>query len=801
VSGVLTRKVFRDLARSGWQYASIALMVALGVAFLIGAYSVYECLKFSYAGSYERLAFEDFSIRFHSAPPRVAQEVARLPGVKAVEGRLVEETALEIEGKSGAQMVGRIIAIPTKRPLRLNRLHLVSGRELRSGTSREVLLESNFAKYHKLSPGVRVIAVRGRSRLPLRVAGVVQSDEYLYVVRSKQDLISMPDTFGVLFMDEEAMGTLFGEPGTINEIHATVTRPELRAAAMRSAARLLRRYDPEAPVPREEQPSYQMLAQDVQGFRSYAVLFPLLFLGVAAVSVYSMLMRAVFAQRPVIGLFRSLGLSKGQVVRHYLGGTLVIGALASLAGCALGLWVGDALSRYYMTQVEVPFPDFRVRWGVTIVGFIVGTATCVLAGWVPARRAAGIRPAEAMRPVTPAFGRRSVRIDAVLPGLSTLGRIPFRNVFRQPRRTLSTLIGVVSGMCLMITATGLLNSMDVAIEELVGTSFGYDVRADFYEYQSRRVVASVRSWPGVLWAEGELELPVDIRHGGITYSALLNGLEPGTRLRKLKDDRGNAIALPSQGAIFGPTIKSRLGLRLGDRVEIALPEPLTPEKSTWRTVAVAGFNDEAIGTQAYMLRSEVERLFRRDLDLPANAITSVLVKTAPGDVPQVRKKLLDLPYAGSALAMETTRKMVQDLVKQMNLYVSIMELFGVALAFATVFNMITVNVLERQAEIATLRTLGVGRGQIGRLVAVENFAVALIGILLGLPISNGFVHLFWRASMSEAQDLFTFDVVILPETYVRAAALILIVAALSLVPSLRVVQRLDLARAVKERST
>ncbi|HRF59816.1 MAG TPA: FtsX-like permease family protein [Fimbriimonadaceae bacterium] len=800
MSGVLARKIVREVFRSIGQYASVACLVTLGVAFLVGSYSVYRNLVASYEGSYDKLGFEDFSIRFHSAPSRVVDRVRALPGIAAAEGRLVEETALEVEGIAHTKIVGRVIGIPTERPLTTNRLRLIAGREARP-RGREVLLEANFATHHGIKPGRTVKLIRGSTSIRLRVVGIAQSDEYLYVVRSKQDLIAVPGTFGVLFMDEDRVAELFGRAGEIDEIHATLTSPDLLTSTLRATKEILRAYEPEEPVLRADQPSYQMLQQDVKGFQSYAILFPLLFLSVAVLSVFSMLTRVVHAQRPQIGLLRSLGLGRAQIVLQVLAATMVVGAIAGIAGAALGIWLGAILSRLYMAQLQVPFPEIVPRWGVAIAGAIVGFGACALAGLIPALAAARIQPAEAMRPPSPEFARTSIRLDALFPGLSALARVPLRNVFRQPRRSLSTLVGVVSAICLTMTAGGMLDSMTYALDNLLVRSYSFDLRGDFTEFQSKRVVTSVRTWPGVLWAEGVLELPVEFRHRGRTYEALMNGVEPNTRLRRVVDAQGRRLPIPEKGALFGPTLRKRLALQVGDRLEVRLPEELTPERSIWHPIVVAGFNDDAIGTQATLARSEAQRMFRTELGLPGNAVTSVLVKTAPDQVEPVRRRLLDLPHAGSALSMAMMRTMIEGLVSTSRRFIAIMLVFAAILAFATIFNVMTVNVLERQAEIATLRTIGVSRRQIGTMILVENLALTVLGIAMGLPIGRAFVALFWQAAQTEEQqDLFTFQVMVHPTTYLMAGFGVLLVTAVSAIPALRAAQALDLVRAVKERS-
>lgn len=799
---VLSRKLMRDLFRARWQYASVAVMVVCGVAFMIGAYSVYANLRASYDASYERLDFEDFGIAFHSAPKRAVERVRRIEGVKAVEGRLVEDVIVEIPGRTTKKLVGRLVSVPQDREATVNRLRLVTGSPIRSATAREVLIEAAFAEHNKLGPGDLLEVVRGTARAKLRIVGVVQSPEYLYVVRSKQELMPAPDTFGVMFVSEDVLGPLVGKTGQINEVRATVVDRERVPSLMAQAKRALSLYDPEEPVPRSEQPSWQMLEQDVQGFQSYAVLFPLLFLSVAALTVGTLLNRVVHQQRPVIGLLRSLGYTSGAVVRHYLAGAALIGVTSSLVWGGLGLWFGALLSRLYMGQLQVPFELTEPRWAVAAVGVLIGTGTCAFAAIAPARRAAAIRPAEAMRPATPGFGTRSIRLDALVPGLPLLARLPLRNVFRQPRRTITTLVGIVAAFCLLITARGLLDSMEVALGNMLRDGYRYDLQAGFIEQVSHNVTARVRTWPGVGAVEASLDVPVVVEHAGQTYDSVLVGLEPNSRLRPLRDEAGGPIALSSQGAIFGPTLRKRLRLERGDLVKVTLMEGLTPEKSTPRWVRVAGFNDEAVGTQAYMPIAEVQRLFRKDLALPPNAITSLMIRADRAYEGELRERLLKTPHVATVSSINEMRDMMDELMGTMRRLVLIMEAFGVMLAFAMIFNMVTINVLERASEVATLRTIGVGTRQIAAMVVAENMLVVLLGTLMGLPLGRAFIAGFWQAAQTEEQqDLLTFNVTVFPATYAIAALFVLVTALVSQIPSLRYLARLDLARATKERAT
>ncbi len=722
----------------------------------------------------------------------------------AVEARLVEDVVIQIPGRSTKKLIGRLISIPADRRPIVNDLFIVKGRYLSGRTAREIVLESSFAKHHKLRPGDTIEIERAGARVRFQIAGIAMSPEYLYVVRSKQDIMPFPESFGVMFVSSDVLGPLVGKPGLVSHIVATIADPGRRPAIMREAKRLLDIYGAEEPVAREDQPSHQLLEQDLQGFQAYSVLFPFLFLSVAGLTVYTLLMRMVHMQRPVIGMLMAIGFSRRRVVLHYLSASLLIGALASLLGSALGFWLSGWATRGYTSFLSLPYILVVPRWGAILVGFLIGTGVCLAAGILPARAAARIGPAEALRAEVPVSGR-VVPLDRVIPGLRTMAlawRIPLRNVFRHPRRTVSTVFGVAAAISLIMVSQGLLDSSEAAINSFIHGTLYDDIRVEFALYQDRGVVNSVRGWPGVIWAEGALEMPVEFRKGARTYSALLVGLENGSRLHHLQSDSGERMRPVDAGFLFGQVLRSKLGVEQGDTVLVSLPRTRAEQEPVQRAARVAGFVWESIGTVAYLPLDRTRQLFREDLPLPPGAITGVRVKVDPRYLAEVKERLLNLPGAGGVNVLADLRRMLDDMLALMRNIFAIMLLFGMALAFSIVFNMITINVLERSSEVATMRTLGIGRWKILGMITLENMLTAAIGVCMGLPAGRVLVDAFIKAGSSEEQmELFAFKTVVYPRTYVIAAVAIVIVVLISQIPAISQVNRLNLARATKGRVT
>ncbi|HXH61925.1 MAG TPA: FtsX-like permease family protein, partial [Fimbriimonadaceae bacterium] len=691
----LNKKLWRDLWRMKWQYAAVSLMILLGVAFYGAATTSYQNLHTSYEYSYDRLNFEDIGISMVHAPERVVQRITSIPGVVAAEGRLVEDVAVELPDRDSHKLIGRLISIPADRPASVNDLRIVEGSQFSSPTAREVLLEASFATQNNLHPGDTIEVSSGSAKIDLLVRATVRSPEYIYVVRSKQDILPMPGTFGVMFVSQDVLGPLVGRSGQINEVKARTASGADRERIAKEMKARLATYRPDDAVLREDQPSHQLLQQDLDGFRMYAILFPLLFLSVSALTVYTLMTRTVHLQRPVIGLLRALGFSRGAVILHYLSAATIIGLIGSVVGSALGVWLGKLLTDYYLSQIAVPYERAEADPKVLAIGIVMGALVCLVAGAWPANVAARISPAETMRG-NEIEGGRVLCLDRLFPGLPLLWRIPVRNLFRQWRRTASTLFGIVAGIALIMIGQGLLDSVTVTMDQLSATMFADDLRVEFIEYQDPGVVSAVRHWPGVVWAEGALDVPAEFLFGDKVYSAAISGLEPGSQEHTVKDKEGRPFDLNKEGVVLGNTIQRRLGVRVGQTIQVRLPAMMRREDVTrTEAVRVIGVCDEPIGTVAYAGRNLLWRLFKEQLDMPPNAISSVRLQVQPERSEEVRRRLYQLSDVGAVSSVGEMRDMIDKMMSLFRQFVNYMLAFGAALAFSIVFSTVTINVLER----------------------------------------------------------------------------------------------------------
>ncbi len=113
---------------------------------------------------------------------------------------------------------------------------------------------------------------------------------------------------------------------------------------------------------------------------------PVVALLISALGLANLMAANVASRSKQIAVLRAVGVTRGQVSRMVLGEALVVGLLGSGLGLALGLLL--ARTSNFMTQLLSGFePAFTVPWGLVTVGACLATLMCILAAWIPARRA------------------------------------------------------------------------------------------------------------------------------------------------------------------------------------------------------------------------------------------------------------------------------------------------------------------------------------------------------------------------------------------------------------------------------
>ncbi|MBO8129023.1 MAG: ABC transporter permease [Peptococcaceae bacterium] len=784
---VLSRKIWRDILGYKGQFIAVTVMIVLGVALFSASYLSFANLKTSAEESYERLNFADLTVYLAGAPDTLVERARRLPGVDKVLGRISRDVPMDLAG-SERRLTARLVSLPGPKDDRVNDLHLVRGSRLDQNSIGETLILKEFAEFHELQPGDRVEPIIDGIRRELTVRGVVISPEYLYLLQDRQQMATSPRDFGVFFVTRATADEFFGTAGTIDQLAVTL-QPGAREETVKEALQeLCRGYGYRRIMERDQQPSYSALNMELQGLSELGVMFPALFLGVAAMIIVVLMARIVKRQRSEIGLLRALGYPRAQITRHYLSFGFLIGSTGAAVGLPVGYALSVAMTRVYAEFFSIPYLSSAVHPAVQVTGIALGVGSCTLAVLQAARRAARLTPAEAMRPEAPsAPGTGSPARIALLRQLKLLWKIPVRSIMRTPWRSVFTVLGIAVALSLLVVSGSFYDAFEVIIGRYFDKIIAYDARVNFTSPLSMNVVGEVEGWPEVARAEPVLELPVRFRLGGREYETILTGLPRDAEMYRLYEPGGNRVQVTTAGILLSTSVQREIGAVPGDTIVI---EPLFPGLPATR-VKVAGLVDLPVGSAGFLPLRDVQTLFRQN-----NAVTAVMVRTRAGGIDALRNRTSELSTVAGIEEAAAAREDIEKWLGLAYAFIGIMVLFGMALGGAIVYSITSINTMERLPELATLCLIGMDKRRVGGLLGRETLILAVPGLIFGVGIGRLLAGVF---AASYSSDVMTLSAVVLPRTYLWSALAIMAAAVFALLPSIRRIYRINVAEAAKYR--
>jgi putative ABC transport system permease protein len=134
--------------------------------------------------------------------------------------------------------------------------------------------------------------------------------------------------------------------------------------------------------------------------RLVLVIISLVIIGISAINIAHNFFMQVTERRRELGLLRAVGATKTDVRAVVLGEAGLIGLIGGLLGVAMGLLLSLAIdwaSRHYLPNFPYkPATWFHFRWWIWAGGLACAALFAVLGGYLPARKASNLEPAQAL---------------------------------------------------------------------------------------------------------------------------------------------------------------------------------------------------------------------------------------------------------------------------------------------------------------------------------------------------------------------------------------------------------------------
>ncbi|MCF7688180.1 MAG: FtsX-like permease family protein [Cephaloticoccus sp.] len=783
---LLNRKLRRDLFGLKSQALAVALVMACGLTMMIMTRSLILTLENTRDDYYRDYRFADIFVRLKRAPKAVADDLAAIPGIAAVQTSIALSARLDLPGMA-EPATGLFLSLPEHGAPILNRLYLRSGRMLEGrALPGQVLIGEAFAEAHGLKPGDRLAAVLYGRRQTLRLTGIVLSPEYVFEAPPGS---ALPDnrSYGIFWMPYKELANAANMDGAFNQVAFTLAPGAREESVIADVDRMLRPYGGRGAYGRESHLSHTRLRDEIRVLQGLSVGFPLVFLSVAAFMTNAVMSRQITLQREQIAILKAFGFSNNKIGGHYLKFALIIVLIGTVLGIIGGIILGKRLVEMYHLFFRFPLLEFQLARGVLVAAVLVCALAAIVGVWGAVRAAIKLPPAEAMRPELPANFRPALfertRLGRTFsPSL----RMALRNIERRPIRSLLTSSALALATGILVVPSSFRDGIDYVLDyqwDVVQRQTAY---VTLIEPGPTQALADLRNLPGVTLAEPVRAAPAELRSGNLTRRLAVVGLPAKAQLNRVIDAQNHQLVLPAHGLVLSVKLAQVLQVKPGDDLKVTILDG--PRKEF--VVPVAALSEDFAGTAAYM---EIDALNRQLGE--GDRITGAYLSVRSGQWREFLSAVKETPRTGGVVIKNAIREgFRKTTAESIGLIQKIYLLFATVVAFGIVYNSARISLSERQRELATLRVIGFTQGEVGTVLIGELVILTLLALPFGLLIGSGLAKMILQTVNTEFVRL---PLILTTANYAFAVLVVTVASLLSAVLACRRLNQLDLVGVLK----
>ncbi len=479
--------------------------------------------------------------------------------------------------------------------------------------------------------------------------------------------------------------------------------------------------------------SYVNIESDAACIESVGRAFPIIFFIVAILIGLTTITRMVEEERGLIGTYKALGFSDGEIRRKYL----LYAAGASIMGGIIGDLCGFIVLPkiiFVIFAVLYQLPEyvyaFDMVYGIGGAGIFAGGI--LVATWLACEVELRHMPATLMRPKAPKAGSRVFleRITPIWSRLSFLNKVTARNLFRYKKRLFMTVGGIMGCTALLLCGFVVKDSVSELLKGQYHRIYAYDIMAVAAEDENDKLLSYMDDFADI---EGYRNLLIDsmkiINEEGKEESVQLFVLPDGKDIKdyiSLENALEEPVELAEEGIIVTQNAANRLEFSVGDRVY------LQNVKLVQKEVKVSDLVTNYLGNNVYMTQAVYEELFG---DYKPNGVLMNLTEASEDGI-AIANELEEREGILAVDSVQERREQFEVAFYLINVVVYIIIIMAAGLALVVLFTLATTNISERERELATIKVLGFYDKEVHLYVNKETLILTGIGIVLGLPIGR-----------------------------------------------------------------
>lgn len=509
---------------------------------------------------------------------------------------------------------------------------------------------------------------------------------------------------------------------------------------------------------------YYSYDADTERIANIAKVFPMVFFVVAILICLTTMTRMVEEERIQICTLKSLGYDDVSISFKYVLYAMLATVIGSLVGVVIGFnIIPNIIFNMYKIMYNVDGFVSSFYWGLTLQGMVIALICTVGATIYACAKTLKEVPASLLRPKAPTAGKRVwlEYIPFIWKRLKFSSKVTVRNVFRYKKRMFMTILGIAGCTGLILAGFGLKDCITNLVPNQYEKIFNYQVEVTLNDNlnvdELDSVYEQVNELDEVNKALKVEKESIEIKNKDTNQSiTLVVPFSDTSDFIKLQDRKSGKKFDLGSGAIVTEKISNLLDINEGDNLVL-------DGKKDYKVV-VSDITENYLYHYIYISRDVYD----------SDSYNTILVKTDEMSVKEEQEfsnKLKDIDGVSSMSFTSSTEDMFDSTMKNFS-YVSLVLIVSAGmLAFIVLYNLASINISERNREMATIKVLGFYDKEVYNYIGRESNILTIIGIAFGMGI--GVVLTRFIIKTCEI-DILMFDSNIKAISYVYAILITLI---------------------------
>lgn len=457
-------------------------------------------------------------------------------------------------------------------------------------------------------------------------------------------------------------------------------------------------------------PSNLTIEADVIQAKKLMYVFPVIFYLVGILIILTTISQLINRDLTNIGIMKALGLSKKEILFHYLKLSVVLCLIGGIIGIIIGpLIIPNVMNQkynilYYLPKASTSLfePSYLISVGFLL---IIAILTCILCCHHELKRV----PAESLRGSNNC-NMHHLLIEKFNKAFSKIAlsiRMAFRNMKRKISRSIMVIIGTLGCSALLLCGYGIEDTLYYGIDRELDSQITYDISATYSSSGNHE--NDIKSYSNVSNVLEYTYLSINATNDKSvkTYLYILDN----------KSDIFKVDWDTSSGAMISKKIANDINAKVGDTITYVYDNNVYHTK-------IAKIEEFSFSQGIFM--------YKEDSLIESNPNKAWINVTDYNSLKETSDLILNESYISQVMSIDDFRVRVDNALSSIKLMTLTVKIFAILLALVVLYNLAQLNFKERIRDIATLKVLGFNKAEIGFSLVFEILILTLVGSLIGL---------------------------------------------------------------------